>query len=106
MQCAEWTRQVNELSIVDEAKVHLFVSDNVRCVSSCKREGEKYTWCRTGATNEFWGYCAPQGLTSKGKNCIGECIFTKYWWCRTSHDDSSEWGYCSPPNTVSLDEVS
>jgi len=82
MQCAEWT------------------SDNVRCVSSCKREGEKYTWCRTGATNEFWGYCAPQGLTSEGKNCVGECIFTKYWWCRTSQDDSSEWGYCSPPNTV------
>ena len=78
-------------------------SEGKRCVSECQRDGEEYTWCQTGATSRFWNYCAPQGKSSSGKDCVGECTFTEYWWCKTNKEDESEWSYCSPPNTVSKD---
>ena len=50
----------------------------------------------------FWGYCAPQGMSARGKECVRECTFEKYWWCRTNEDDEDEWDYCSPPNMVEI----
>jgi len=90
-QCTEWT------------------SDGYRCMSPCQKNGEKYTWCQTGSLlmkDAFWGYCAPQGMSARGKECVRECTFEKYWWCRTNEDDEDEWDYCSPPNMVKKVEYS
>ena len=71
-----------------------------RCLTPCQMKDTKYSWCQSGVISRFWDYCASVGFSSYGKKCVGECIFEKYWWCRTNTENESEWDYCSPTSQV------
>lgn len=98
--CNQWRRVDGAVS---PSLCSQWGSNERRCLTSCEKDGEDYSWCKTGFN---WEYCSEEGFTTRDQPCTGPCqVLTRsgnsnYSWCNTDKEDTSKWDYCSMPSTV------